>query len=45
MSVVTEPVEGYGGGFAFLIVIFILLLIIGIAYTRSGYSGYYGCPY
>ncbi|WP_121639275.1 YjcZ family sporulation protein [Virgibacillus sp. Bac330] len=27
---------GYGGGFALLVVLFILLIIIGTAYTGSG---------
>lgn len=31
---------GYGSGFALLVVLFILLIIIGTAYT-GGYGGYY----
>ena len=32
------------GGFALLVVLFILLIIIGTAYGGSGYGGYgYGC--
>ncbi|WP_085992822.1 YjcZ family sporulation protein [Oceanobacillus senegalensis] len=30
---------GYGSGFALLVVLFILLIIIGTAYT-GGYGGY-----
>jgi len=34
--------KGYGSGFALLVVLFILLIIIGTAYTGgSGYGGYY----
>jgi uncharacterized protein (TIGR01732 family) len=34
--------SGYGtGGFALLVVLFILLIIIGTAYTGGGYGG--GC--
>jgi uncharacterized protein (TIGR01732 family) len=36
-----DGVVGYGsGGFALLVVLFILLIIIGTAYT-GGYGGYY----
>ncbi|MFQ3546333.1 YjcZ family sporulation protein [Halobacillus rhizosphaerae] len=32
---------GYGGGFALLVVLFILLIIIGTSYVGRGYgSGY-----
>lgn len=34
--------RGFGSGFALLVVLFILLIIIGTAYTGSGgYGGYY----
>ncbi|MBP2076696.1 YjcZ family sporulation protein [Oceanobacillus polygoni] len=34
--------SGFGsGGFALLVVLFILLIIIGTAYTGGGYGGYY----
>ncbi|WP_100012897.1 YjcZ family sporulation protein [Lentibacillus sediminis] len=29
--------EGYGGGFAFLVVLFILLIIVGSSYGGYGY--------
>ncbi|MGM8366293.1 YjcZ family sporulation protein [Virgibacillus sp. W0181] len=32
---------GIGSGFALLVVLFILLIIIGTAYTDGGYGGYY----
>lgn len=32
--------KGFGSGFALLVVLFILLIIIGTAYT-GGYGGYY----
>ncbi|MFD2923907.1 MULTISPECIES: YjcZ family sporulation protein [Halobacillus] len=31
---------GYGGGFALLVVLFILLIIIGASYGGYGYGGY-----
>lgn len=39
----TTPIT-YGSGFALLVVLFILLIIIGTAYTRpyGGYQGGYG---
>ncbi len=34
--------QGYNSGFALLVVLFILLIIIGTAYVGgSGYGGYY----
>lgn len=36
--------RGYGSGFALLVVLFILLIIIGTAYS-DGYSGYGGGCY
>ncbi|MDQ0256534.1 uncharacterized protein (TIGR01732 family) [Evansella vedderi] len=32
---------GYAGGFAFILVVFILLVIIGAAVVRPGGYGYY----
>ncbi|ADU31261.1 YjcZ family sporulation protein [Evansella cellulosilytica] len=32
---------GYAGGFAFILVVFILLVIIGAAIVRPGGYGYY----
>ncbi|SFD45558.1 conserved hypothetical tiny transmembrane protein [Lentibacillus persicus] len=34
--------EGYGsgGGFAMIVVLFILLIIVGSAYVGRGYGGY-----
>ncbi|MCP3764362.1 YjcZ family sporulation protein [Domibacillus sp. A3M-37] len=39
------PAYGYGRGFALVVVLFILLIIIGASFIRGGYGGYYGCPY
>lgn len=36
-----ESKRGYGSGFALLVVLFILLIIIGTSYTSGGdYGGY-----
>lgn len=44
MSKEKERVEyGFGSGFALLVVLFILLIIIGTAYTNPGYDGGYCC--
>ncbi|ARK29871.1 Protein of unknown function (Tiny_TM_bacill) [Halalkalibacter krulwichiae] len=32
---------GYSGGFALLVVLFILLVIIGASYVGKGYGGFY----
>ncbi|MEN2767586.1 YjcZ family sporulation protein [Ornithinibacillus xuwenensis] len=34
----SESVAGYGGGFALIVVLFILLIIVGSAYVGSGYG-------
>lgn len=31
---------GAGSGFALLVVLFILLIIVGAAYTKGGFGGY-----
>lgn len=41
MSKPTEDKFGYGGGFALLVVLFILLIIIGTAYSPGYGGGYY----
>lgn len=33
----SEAVAGYGGGFALIVVLFILLIIVGTAYVGYGY--------
>ncbi|MBP1968949.1 uncharacterized protein (TIGR01732 family) [Virgibacillus natechei] len=35
-----SAVQTGGSGFALLVVLFILLIIIGTAYTGGGYGGY-----
>ena len=39
-----EKVEnvGYGSGFALIVVLFILLIIVGAAFLDKGYDGGYG---
>jgi uncharacterized protein (TIGR01732 family) len=32
---------GVGGGFALIVVLFILLIIIGASFMRGGYGGFY----
>ena len=34
---------GYGSGFALIVVLFILLIIVGAAFIGSGFEGGYGC--
>jgi uncharacterized protein (TIGR01732 family) len=31
--------EGYGAGFALIVVLFILLIIVGVSYVGGGYGG------
>lgn len=31
---------GYGAGFALIVVLFILLIIVGASYVGGGYGGY-----
>jgi uncharacterized protein (TIGR01732 family) len=38
-KVMSKDTVGYGSGFALIVVLFILLIIIGTAYT-GGYGGY-----
>jgi len=35
----SEAVGGYGAGFALIVVLFILLIIVGASYTTGGYVG------
>jgi uncharacterized protein (TIGR01732 family) len=32
---------GFGGGFALIVVLFILLIVVGTAYVGGGFGGYY----
>ncbi|QUW23548.1 YjcZ family sporulation protein [Sporosarcina sp. Marseille-Q4063] len=34
---------GYGSGFALIVVLFILLIIVGAAFVDNGFDGGYGC--
>jgi uncharacterized protein (TIGR01732 family) len=38
------PTYGYRRGFALVVVLFILLIIIGASFVRPHYGGYYGYP-
>ncbi|WP_156151284.1 YjcZ family sporulation protein [Domibacillus indicus] len=40
MSEVVTEGAGYGGGFALIVVLFILLIIIGAAYLNGGHGAY-----
>lgn len=40
MSETTGTKSGYGGGFAFVVVLFILLIIVGASYGGHGGYGY-----
>jgi uncharacterized protein (TIGR01732 family) len=32
---------GFGGGFALIVVLFILLIVVGTAYVGGGFGGFY----
>jgi uncharacterized protein (TIGR01732 family) len=37
-----EQVQGYGSGFALIVVLFILLIIVGSSWLGGGYGAGYG---